>query len=335
MRDSGDSTVESPSVLYRDGKITFDAIWTVSARMRKCLDTARKVAALEMDILILGETGTGKNLIAAAIHNASPRTDGPFVEVNTGAIPQTLAEDALFGHEPEAFTEARSKRRGYFEQADGGTLLLDEIGNMSAEVQAKILTAVERKRIRRLGGEDEVQCDVRLLCATKCDVRQAIAAGAFRDDLYYRIAGHEIRVPPLRERREDIPVLARRFIALDNVNFNRSVERASDACLAAMLDHTWPGNVRELRRRIGSAVALCEGAELLPAHVFPEGSSQSGEALGGEAQGLSMAAAERRHIEKVLALTGWNISESARVLEITRPTLRSKITLYGLRKPTT
>ncbi|MBM4040508.1 MAG: sigma-54-dependent Fis family transcriptional regulator [Planctomycetes bacterium] len=335
MRENASSTVESPSVLYRDGKITFEGIWTASARMRKCLDAAGKMAALPMDLLILGETGTGKNLIAAAIHNASPRAEGPFVEVNTGAIPQTLAEDALFGHEPEAFTEARTKRRGCFEQAHGGTLFLDEIGNMTADVQAKILTAVERKRIRRLGGENEVQCDVRLVCATKCDVRKAIAAGAFRDDLYYRIAGHEIRVPPLRERREDIPLLAERFIALDNVNYGRSVERASEACMAAMLDHPWPGNVRELRRRIGSAVALCEGAELLPAHVFPETASESDAAAGGEKQGLSLAAAERNHMEKVLALTGWNISEAARLLDITRQTLRTKISAYGLRRPTT
>ena len=329
------SSEESPSVLYRGGSIIFGDIWTASPAMKECLGLARKIAALDIEVLIIGETGTGKNLLARAMHNASHRSDGPFVEFNTAAIPSSLAEDTLFGHEPEAFTEAKTRRRGLFERASGGTLFLDEIGNMTLEVQAKILSAVESKKISRLGGEEEVRCDVRMICATNADLTEAISAGDFRSDLYFRLAGHVMRVPPLRERLEDLPMLLERFLKLDNASYNRSVTRVSDACRGMILRHPWPGNIREFRRRLGSAVALCEGPELQPAHVFPEAIGQEPKRQEAGEEPLSLSAIEREHISKVLAMTRWNISEAASLLEISRPTLRKKIKDYGLRKPAT
>jgi DNA-binding NtrC family response regulator len=327
--------VESPSLLYREGRIGFEHIWTASPVMEACLGKARRVARFEMDVLLLGATGTGKNLIAQALHNASRRAAGPFVAANTASIPTTLAEDELFGHEAGAFSDAKRRRRGYFEQADGGTLFLDEIANMSPEVQAKILSAVESRRIRRLGAEEDVRCDARLVCATNADVDAARASGAFREDLYHRLAGLVLRVPPLRDRPEDIPLLTKRFIRLDNVSFNRAVQSVSEPCVRMMMKHEWPGNVRELRRRISSGVALCERAVLEAAHVFPEAAGDDGVQGGSGEEPLSLAAVERRHIAKVLAMTGWNISQSARVLGISRPTLRDRIATYGLEKPST
>jgi len=332
---SKDTTLgtESPSLLYREGRIGFEHIWTASPAMEECLAKARKVAQFGMEVLILGETGTGKNLIAQALHNASRRSDGPFVAVNTASIPTTLAEDELFGHEAGAFSDAKRQHHGYFEQADGGTLFLDEIANMSPEVQAKVLSAVESKRIRRLGSEEEVRCDARLVCATNADLDEARASGALREDLYHRLAGLVLRVPPLRDRPEDIPLLTKRFIRLDNVTFNRAVQRVSEPCVRMMVHHEWPGNVRELRRRIASAVALCESSVLDAEHVFPDQpamATDDDEAPGDE---LSLAAVERRHIARVLAMTGWNISESARTLGISRPTLREKVRKHGLQRP--
>jgi DNA-binding NtrC family response regulator len=325
-----DTGTDSPSARYRDGRIRFSDIWANSPAMRRCLDAAKRVAPLEIDLLILGETGTGKNLLAQAIHTASRRGKGPFVAKNTAAISPTLAEDELFGHEAGAFDGARTRRRGLFELASGGTLFLDEIGNMSLDVQAKILMAVELKRIQRLGGEADVPCDVRLICATNTDVAEAIASGKFRQDLFYRLAHHILRVPPLRERPEDIPLLIQRFIALDNATYNRAVERVSEECLARLSEYPWPGNVRELRFRVGSAVATCDGTELLSCHVFPDTPSEGGES---ERPDLSLAAMERRHIRRILILASGCITEAARILGISRPTLRDKIGRYGLKSP--
>ena len=326
---------ESPSMIYLKRKLHFDDIWTASPSMKLCLRTAARVAPLDMDVLILGETGTGKNLLAQAIHNMSPRTNGPFLEFNAASIPHTLAENELFGHEAGAFTGATTQRRGVFEQASGGTLFLDEIGSMAPEVQAKILSAVEHKRIRRLGGDDEIDCDVRLICATNTDMEAAVQAGTLREDLWYRLARCVLRVPSLRERLDDVPMLVQRFIALDNASYNRAVTGVSQACMARLLDYSWPGNVRQLRAKISFAVAICEGPELEPIHVFPEAAEQTDEAAPDEDLTLAacLAAAERRQIAKVLTMTEWNITKAASLLGITRTTLRDRIKTYGLQKP--
>jgi len=333
MKPEDDAAGESPSMMYLMGKLRLDDIWTASPAMKLCLRTAARVAPLDMDVLILGETGTGKNLLAQAIHNASPRRNGPFVDFNTASIPHALAENELFGHEAGAFTGATTQRFGVFEQARGGTLVLDEIANMSPEVQAKILLAVERKRIRRLGGEDEVDCDVRLICSTNQDVERAVEAGTLREDLCYRLAQCVLRVPSLRERLDDIPMLVERFIALDNASYNRAVTGVSRACMARLLDYPWPGNVRQLRATIGFAVAICEGPELEAGHVFPEAGEQSDEAAPDGDEDLTLAAAEHRQIAKALAMTGWNITRAAGLLGIARPTLRDRIQKHGLHKP--
>jgi transcriptional regulator with PAS, ATPase and Fis domain len=320
--------------MYLRRELRFGDIWTLSGSMASCLQMARRIAPLDMDVLILGETGTGKNLLAQAIHNASQRQGGAFVEFNTASVPDGLADSELFGHEAGAFTGAGSRHIGLFEQASVGSLFLDEIGNMSLAAQAKILSAVERKRIRRLGGHSEVDCDVRLICATNQDAESAVAEGTLREDLYYRLARSIIRVPPLRDRREDIPLLVQRFIALDNRSYNRAVAGASDDCMARLYDYPWPGNVRELRAKISFAVATCDGDLLHPKHVFPESSGRDNEPEPPTAgEDLSLAAAERRHIARVLATAGWNITRTAELLGTTRPTLRERIHRYGLERP--
>ncbi|MBM4041879.1 MAG: sigma-54-dependent Fis family transcriptional regulator, partial [Planctomycetes bacterium] len=277
--NKGTPSCESPSLRYRKGIVQFGDIWTANHSMKLVIETAAHVAPLDMDIVILGETGTGKNLLAQAVHNASPRRRGPFVEFNTGSVDHALAGNELFGHEVGAFTGAEFRHQGLFEQACGGTLFLDEIGNMPVDLQAKILTAVERKKVRRLGGKEEVDCDLRLICATNADVDQALADGVIRKDLYFRLGRCVLHVPPLRERPEDVPLLVERFIALDDRRYNRSVRGVSPACMAKLLEYPWPGNVRELRAKIGFAVALCSGQELSAAHVFQEPPAEaSGEA---------------------------------------------------------
>ncbi len=335
MDAKGTPSCESPSLRYRKGSVQFGDIWTADPSMKLVIETAAHVAPLEMDIVILGETGTGKNLLAQAIHNASPRRGGPFVEFNTGSVDHALAGNELFGHEVGAFTGAGLQHQGLFEQASGGTLFLDEIGNMPLDLQAKILTAVERKKVRRLGGKEEVDCDLRLVCATNTDIDKALADGAIRKDLYFRLGRCVLHVPPLRERPEDIPLLAERFLALDNRQYNRSVRGVSPACLARLLEYQWPGNVRELRGKINFAVWRCTAPQLGVADVFSELSTAAppAEAHGGE--DLSLEAVERKHIARVLAVAGWNISQAAGLLGVSRPTLRAKIERYGLHRPPT
>lgn len=323
---------DSLSVLYRERRISFDDIWTVSRGMRKCLEKARLVAPHDMDVLILGEPGTGKNLLAQAIHNASPRCRGPFVALDVGAISRTLMAAELFGREKGAYSDAREARAGYFEQASGGTLFLDEIGNLAPECQQMLLTAVEAKQIRRLGGDKPIDCDVRLISATNADLKSDVEEGTFRLDLYHKIARLELRLPPLRERVDDIQMLVTRFIEHANIEFGREVKRLSDACLAHMLDYPWPGNVRELRAKIDAAMVLCTGDELQAGDVFPDladdasHSTQAGDELKIETM-------ERRHISKVLKLTGWNLTRAAELLGISRPTIYEKIKRFGLQPP--
>jgi len=321
----------SLSVLYRAGRVAFEDIWTSNQAMKACIEKARLVASHDISVLLLGETGTGKNLLAQAIHNASRRQGHPFVAVNVGALPHTLVESELFGSEEGAFTGARA-RRGFFEQAHKGTLFLDEIGTLSPECQHKLLAAVEYRRIQRLGAERALDCDVRLVSATNADLSGAVEAGTFRRDLYHRVARVELRVPPLRERIEDIEALALRFVARGNAEFGRHVRRISEACLARMAEYSWPGNVRELRTRIDSAMLYCGGEELRPDDVFPD---HADDASSSTKPGMELAieTVERRHVLKVLKMTGWNITRAADLLHVARQTLYEKIEKYGLSRP--
>ena len=332
MKPQAGSPRKTPSILYREGVVTFEDIWTMNRAMKTCIEKARLVAPHDIDVLILGETGTGKNLLAQAIHNASPRRKHPFVAVNAAAIPGTLLSAELFGRERGAYTDAREARRGYFEQAHRGTLFLDEIGDLSAESQEKMITAIETKRVQRLGAERPVDCDIRLISATNADIKSAIEEGRFRRDLYHRLARLELRLPPLRDRPEDLEMLAARFVERANVQFSRHVRRVSSECLARMLDYPWPGNVRELRGKIDAAMVTCIEEELQVEDVFPE--LQDG-GSGGTAAGMefAMETMERRHILKVLKMTGWNITRAAALLHIARPTVYEKLKKFGMRPP--
>jgi len=333
MDQSQAANHDGPSTLYRRGTVTFADIWTVDRGMRRCIEKARLVAQHDMNVLILGETGTGKNLLAQAIHNASARRTGPFVAVNIASLPPNLLTSELFGCERGAFTEARS-RAGYFEKADGGTLFIDEIGGLSLESQQALLTAVEEKRVTRVGTSEPIPCDVRLVTATNLDLAAAIEDGSFRRDLYHRIARIALEVPPLRERTDDIPMLAARFLVRANVTFGRDVRRIADACLTRLLAYPWPGNVRELCSKIESAMVYCLGDTLEAAHAFPDVADAPGPSGPAETD-LSLEAVERRHIARVLQLTGGNRTRAAKLLAISRRTLLEKISRYGICLPGT
>jgi two-component system response regulator HydG len=294
-----------------------------------------RVAPSETTMLIQGETGTGKELVARAIHRASPRHDRPFVAVDCGALVESLCESELFGHVRGAFTGAVASRPGRFELADGGTIFLDEIANVGPVIQAKLLRATQEKEITRVGGSEVIHVDVRIIAATNQDLRAAMKDGRFREDLFYRLSVVVIELPPLRDRREDIPLLA-------DVLLNRlcdrkllAPKRLSPVAVRLMQDHGWQGNVRELENTLERALVLARGAEILPEDLaFAEAiPGPKPVPCGGEAGDLRLLAVEARHIGNVLEMTGWQLSRAAAVLDIDRKTLWRKIKGYGLKRP--
>jgi two-component system nitrogen regulation response regulator GlnG len=289
-------------------------------------------------VLVQGETGTGKELVARAIHQQSPRREAPFVTVDCGAIPETLVESELFGHERGAFTGAQAKREGYFQLARGGTLFLDEIGNIPLATQAKLLRVLEQREVLPLGGGRPVAVDARIIAATNADLQQGVKAGRFRADLYYRVGEFTIALPPLRSRREDIAHLAQRFLDEVSMELRRPVRRVSDEAMAALLRHEWPGNVRELRNVIRKAALLATDvvtAEHLPAlrAAGPPGGivSPVGDELSlREVAELAAARAERELIRQALEATNGNKSRAARMLRTDYTTLHAKMKRYGI-----
>ena len=233
-----------------------------SPAMLRLFDQIDRVAATEITVVIYGNTGTGKELVAESLHNASPRRDGPFIAVNCAAIAQSMQEGALFGHEKGAFTGAVQRKRGLFEQADGGTLFLDELTELSLELQAKLLRALQERKFYRLGGESEVSVNVRVIAATNRALAREVAAGRFREDLYYRLAVFEIEVPELSARTGDLPRLAEHFLAIYGTAMQRAHLRLAPAALDALERHAWPGNVRELQNVIQRAVVRCAGDQI-------------------------------------------------------------------------
>ena len=332
MEGNEQSRDVTPSILYRRGRITFADIWTASPVMKDCLEKARLAAPYEISIIILGETGTGKNLLAQAIHNASPRRSAPFVPADLVATPQSLLADQLFGHRKGAFTDAREDRQGLFALAHRGTLFLDEVGNLPPEAQQRILTTVDSKRVRRLGDEQVIDCDVRIVSATNRDMQKAVADGEFRQDLFYRLAQLELRVPPLRERVEDIEMLAARFVERANVEFGRNVKRLGRDCLARMCEYPWPGNIRELRAKINAAMVTCLAEELQAEDVFPELVDDASH-MTQSGMELALETMERRHVARVLKIAGWNVTRAAELLHISRTTLYEKMKRYDLQAP--
>ncbi len=300
--------------------------------MRRMLATVAQVAASRATVLIHGESGTGKELIAAAIHHGSPRRDGPFVTLNCAALAETLLESELFGHERGAFTGAASRRRGRFEHADGGTLFLDEVGEIPLSVQVKLLRFLQERSFERVGGNRTIEVDVRVVAATHRDLRELVAEGRFREDLYYRLDVVRIEVPPLRERASDIPLLAHHFLFRFAQENGRPAERFSAAALEALRRYAWPGNVRELQNAIERAVVLCEGPEVRPEHLPPQVAAPEGAAPEGACwrAGMTLADIERAAILAALEANGGSTSEAARQLGISRRKVQYRLKAWGI-----
>ncbi|MFQ6093032.1 MAG: sigma-54-dependent transcriptional regulator [bacterium] len=308
-----------------------------SKQVQKILDTIRKVGPTQARILIVGENGTGKELVARAIHEHSPRRDGPFIEVNCAAIPEELIESELFGHEKGAFTGAVDRRIGKFELADGGTLFLDEIGDMSLAAQAKVLRVLEENRLQRIGGSETVRIDVRVLAATNKNLLEQTRQNRFREDLYYRLNVVPIFLPPLRERPEDIPLLVDHFLQEACAQNNVPHKEIGAGALQMLQRYHWPGNVRELRNAIERMVILSAGETIGEADVESVIGRKEGRPsdLVAEAETFQdfKEQAERLFLEQRLKANNWNISQTAQELKMQRSNLYRKMDKYGLRPP--
>lgn len=301
-----------------------------SPSMRKIFDLVRKVAPTKASVLITGESGVGKELIADAIHNLSPRRDKPLIKVHCAALAESLLESELFGHEKGAFTGAQTRKRGRFELADSGSLFLDEIGEINQNVQIKILRVLQDKKFERVGGESTLEVDVRFITATNKDLKSEIAEGRFREDLYYRLNVVNIHVPPLRERREDIPLLAATFLTEFSSENGKEIEGFDPRARQALFSYDWPGNVRELRNCIESAVVMASG-KFITADDLPPGprSTQDKKEIHVPAYS-TIADAEKIIIAETLAMLGGNKTKTAEILKIGRKTLYQKIEEYGI-----
>jgi DNA-binding NtrC family response regulator len=303
-----------------------------SAAQEKVLRQARAVADSNANILITGENGTGKEILARAIHEESARRDGPFVAVNCGALPEHLIESELFGHVKGAFTDAKTDRAGRFEAAEGGTLFLDEIGELSKAAQVKLLRAIDQREIQRLGSNETTKVDIRLLAATNRDLEHDMKSGEFREDLFYRLSVVPLHMPPLRERREDIPVLATHFAAKASGKHNCAVPDLDPALVEALQEYEWPGNVRELENMIERLVLLTKGTrlgvEFLPEkmlHVRPEAGARASAEDETTLEGATIAL-RRRMVVEALKAEGGNRGAAARRLGISRSYIHRLIT---------
>jgi two-component system NtrC family response regulator len=310
----------------------FESIIGSSEKMKEVLDLAGRVAASDASLLITGESGTGKELLAKGVHFNSQRADGPFVAVNCAAIPDSLIESELFGHVRGAFTGAVKDKEGKFELADGGTLFLDEIGDLRIDLQAKILRALQEREVDRVGGGKPVSVDVRVIAATNKDIERAVKEGAFREDLYYRLNVITLFIPPLRERKEDIPLLASHFLK----KFNKDIDVRVDAgALSLLTAYGWPGNVRELENVIERASVLKRGALItldeLPEKLKKEKPGVEDIILNLPEQGISLEDLEKSLIIKALDKHKGNQTRAAEYLGITRPTLIYRMEKFGLK----
>jgi DNA-binding NtrC family response regulator len=296
--------------------------------------TIGRVAESSATLLITGESGTGKELVARVTHRASARSSGPFLAVNCAAIPENLLESELFGHEKGAFTGAVGRKIGKFERAEGGTIFLDEIGDMSLALQSKILRVIQEREIERVGGKEKVRVNVRIMAATNRDLLSDVRAGRFREDLYFRLAVVTIVLPPLRERRGDIPILIEHFVRRFAADNEKRIGSISRNVYALLERHSWPGNIRQLRNALERAVIMCQGRTLLPEHLPPElfisAAPPAPEPLTSPL--VPLEEIERRHIQTVLQATDWNLSRAAEILGIHRNTLRRRARELGLER---
>jgi DNA-binding NtrC family response regulator len=304
------------------------------AAMRRVFETIRKVAETDLTVLVRGESGTGKELVAQALHEASARRSAPFVAVNCAAISRELVESELFGHEKGAFTGADARRIGRFEAAHGGTIFLDEIGDMAPDTQAKVLRVLQERTFERVGGGKPLQVDVRVVAATHRDLETEVAARRFREDLYYRLKVVEIALPPLRERPEDVPTLAERFLAEVAARLGRPQKRLSPAALAALARHAWPGNVRELRNVVEQAAVLAAGDEIGAEELHlggPATAPAAGELSFADAKRRAVEGFEREFLLRALRANDGNVSRAAEAIGMVRQSLQLKIRELGLR----
>ncbi|MCP4679777.1 MAG: sigma-54-dependent Fis family transcriptional regulator [Deltaproteobacteria bacterium] len=328
-----------------DNKTAFGALVGMSSAMRELFDQMQRAAAAPLDILIRGETGTGKELIARQIHRLSERGEQPFVAVNTAAVSETIAESELFGHVAGSFTGAGGSHKGVFEQANGGTLFLDEIGDMPLSLQTKILRALQERRVLPVGGTEAVPVDIRVLSATHSDLEQAMADGAFRQDLYFRIKGIELHVPPLRQRFEDIVLLANHFLKRYATRSKQKPLTLTREAVNSLVSHSWPGNIRELENAIQAAAGMATGETIGKLNLAPLGarSNATGEDAVfdfTEVEDLPLSEGkaritewfEKRAIAVALEHHGGNVSAAARQLGLHRQSLQKKMSQLGIAK---
>jgi len=310
-------------------RMSFESIIGSSPAMNGVFATVRKIAATDVPVLITGESGTGKELVANAIHNLSPRKKGPFVAINCGAIPETLLESELFGHEKGSFTGATSQRRGKFEYAQNGTLFLDEIGDLAPELQVKILRFLQEKVIERVGGRESISIDTRVIAATHADLETAVKENRFREDLYFRLAVVKLDLPPLRERANDVIELAEHLAQAFSRELKKPPKKFSRPALEALRKWNWPGNVRELQNRVKRALVLADGPFISPAELELE--MPAGEqAAPGSTLKQAKEDLEREIIARTLEQNKGNISKTAKALGISRPTLYELMSRYQL-----
>jgi two-component system response regulator HydG len=317
-----------------DKASTFDEIRGTSAEMQRVFKLIEKAAKSNVTVLITGESGTGKELVARALHHHSKRSEGPFVAINCAAMPETLLESELFGHAKGAFTDARSHRKGLLQKSTGGILFLDEIGDMPIGLQVKILRALEERKVRPVGGDDEISFDARIISATNRDLALSVEERSFREDLYYRLNVIQIRMPPLRERGRDIVQLAQHFIQQFAAEMNHQVRGLTAAAAERLLAYSWPGNVRELKNSMEHAVALtsCDQivVEDLPERIRKYNTSHVLVTGESAAELVSMEEVERRYIARVLRAVNGNKALAARILKFDRKTLYRKLERYKL-----
>ena len=308
-----------------EDRYRFENIIAKSSKMQRVIEVIKVVAKSNATVLITGDSGTGKELVARAIHSQSHRRNKPFVAVSCAALPESLLESELFGHEKGSFTGAYAQKKGKFEFSNGGTLFLDEVGEMSANIQVHLLRVLEEKEFARVGGNEPIKVDVRVISATNKDLRKAIEKQEFREDLYYRLNVVSIELPPLRERKEDIPLLAEHFLHKFAMENQKEITGFSPEAMEFVLDYEWPGNVRELENAVERAVILAKDSIITIADLPQENLSQVRLASTGK----NLKEVEKNHVLNVLRETGGNYSEAARILGISRMTLYNKAREYG------
>jgi DNA-binding NtrC family response regulator len=318
-------------------ELNFESIVGNTPPMKKVYKTVEEVSKSDATVLIYGQSGTGKELIARAIHRSSPRRNKPFIPVNCAAIPPELLESELFGHEKGAFTGAIERRLGKFELANEGTIFFDEVGNLKIELQAKLLRVLEEREIERVGGVKRIRIDVRIISATNIDLKKAVEEGGFRGDLYYRLNVVPLELPPLKERKEDIPLLVNYFFKKFNQKFRKEVKEISPKTLNFLCRYSWPGNVRELENVVERLVALAKKGKIAPRELPLDilmSESISPDSLREEGISLKQGRTqfEKEFIEKVLEKTGWNQTKTAEILGVHRNTLVLKIESLGIKK---